>query len=60
MPKKFIDDGVYVDFDGYNVIVTTEKDGKTTNRIALRDEAMRQLWTYYVKRIAVGVTTDDD
>lgn len=49
MPKEYIGDGVYVDFDGYQLELSTERENGT-NRIYLEP----QLWvnlTKYVERL---------
>lgn len=35
MDKRYLGDGVYVEFDGYNLILTTENGITATNRIVL-------------------------
>lgn len=42
--RKYIGDGVYADFDGYNIVLTTE-DG--TNRIVLEPDVWNDLMNYY-------------
>ena len=38
IPKRYIGDGVYVDFDGYALVLTTEDGISVTNRIVLEPE----------------------
>ena len=45
--RKYIGDGVYADFDGYNVVLTTEDGIKATNRIVLEPDVWNDLMTYY-------------
>lgn len=41
--KKYIGDGVYVEFDGYGLQLTTEDGLRTTNRIVLEPEVWEAL-----------------
>ena len=38
MPKRYIGDGVYVDFDGFALVLTTSDGISETNRIVLEPE----------------------
>jgi len=44
--KEYLGDGVYADFDGYHVVLTTENGMHTTNRICLDDEVVEALELY--------------
>jgi len=48
--KQYIGDGVYADFDGFNVILTTENGIETTNRIVLEPEILSSFkrWEQWV------------
>jgi hypothetical protein len=41
--KEFLGDGVYADFDGYNLILTTENGTSVTNTIYLEPEVITAL-----------------
>jgi hypothetical protein len=45
-PKLYIGDGVYIDFDGYALVLTTEDGVRVTNRIVLEPEVYRCLLRY--------------
>ena len=44
--KQYIGDGVYVDFDGLHIVVTTENGIATTNTVYLCPETLSELETY--------------
>lgn len=44
--KRYIGDGVYVDFDGFALVLTTENGIDTTNRIVLEPKVYAALITY--------------
>lgn len=46
MPKQYIGDGVYVDFDGFSLILTTENGISVTNTIVLEPDVWRALIEY--------------
>lgn len=50
MDKQYIGDGVYVDYDGYGFILTTENGIEQTNIIILEPEVYESL-VRYVDRI---------
>lgn len=50
MSKEYIGDGVYVDFNGYALTLTTENGIEVTNRIVLEPEVYRAL-VQYVERL---------
>jgi len=45
MEKRYIGDGVYASFDGYQIWLTTERDGRT-HSIALEAETFDALIQY--------------
>jgi hypothetical protein len=45
-PKMYLGDGVYVEFDGYSLVLTTENGIETTNRIVLEPEVYSNLVEY--------------
>jgi hypothetical protein len=45
--KAYLGDGVYADFDGYAVVLTTENGIDTTNRIVLEPEILRSLTDFW-------------
>jgi hypothetical protein len=44
--KEYIGDGVYVDFDGYNIVLTTENGISVTNTIVLDPTVIKSMLTY--------------
>lgn len=48
--KVYIGDGVYVDFDGYGFILTTENGIEVTNTVVLEPEIFDSL-VAYVSRV---------
>ena len=44
--KQYIGDGVYVEFDGYDIVLTTEDGISVTNRIVLEFEVLASLLAY--------------
>lgn len=46
MEKQYIGDGAYVDFDGWNIILTTEIGIRTTNVIFLEPQVVESLLRY--------------
>ena len=46
MRKYYIGDAVYVEYDGYNVILTTENGISVTNTIVLEPEVWDDLVTW--------------
>ena len=51
MSKRYIGDGVYVDFDGYALVLTTEDGLRETNRIVLEPTVYSAL-ARYVERLS--------
>lgn len=52
MSKQYIGDGVYVDYDGTSLILTTENGITITNSIYLEPEVWAELDNYVKKIIA--------
>jgi hypothetical protein len=46
MPKEYIGDGVYADWNGYQIVVTTEDGVRTTNTIFMEADVFRSLVDY--------------
>lgn len=44
--KKYLGDGVYVDFDGWNLVLTAENGVTATDRIVLEPEVIDALSKY--------------
>lgn len=44
--KKYLGDGVYADFDGFNIILTTENGIEATNTIVLEPKVGLDLYSY--------------
>ena len=45
--KKYLGDAVYADFDGYNVVLTTENGIEQTNVIVLEPSVISRLKEYF-------------
>lgn len=60
--KQYIGDGVYVDFDGWALVLTTENGVETTNRIVLETEVYTGLVEYVdaLKAAAKAARDTDD
>jgi hypothetical protein len=50
MPKEYLGDSVYVDHDGYGVVLTTDNGYGPSNTIILEPEVVTAL-NNYIKRI---------
>ena len=46
MPKQYLGDAVYVDDDGFGVVLTTEDGVRVTNRIVLEPAVVDALLLY--------------
>lgn len=46
MNKQYLGDGVYVEYDGYGLVLTTENGIEATNRIVLEPEVCSSLVRY--------------
>lgn len=49
IPKEYLGDAVYVDFDGYHVVLTTEDGICVTNTIALEPAVIAALTRYFTR-----------
>lgn len=49
MAKRYIGDSIYVDYDGWSYIVTTENGISTQNTIVFEPEYMQALFDYVEK-----------
>lgn len=50
MNKEYIGDGVYVEYENYSVILTTENGVEVTNRIVLESDVLDNV-NKYLKRM---------
>jgi hypothetical protein len=48
LDKRYLGDGVYADYDGYGVVLTTENGITTTNRIVLEPEIIIEVERYFL------------
>ena len=48
--KEYLGDAVYVDYDGYHVVLTTENGYRSTNTIYLEDRVFESL-RHYMDRV---------
>jgi hypothetical protein len=62
MKKQYIGDGVYVEFDGWAIVLTTENGVETTNRVVLETEVYSSLVAYVdaLKSAAEKARESDD
>jgi hypothetical protein len=51
MTKVYLGDGVYVDFDGWNIVLTTENGITVTNRICLSDYTAQEFIRWYKRNV---------
>ena len=58
--KHYLGDAVYVDFDGYMLVLTTEDGIRATNTIALEPEVYRALLQYVAILTARAETVCDE
>jgi hypothetical protein len=58
MIKTYLGDGVYIAFDGYQIILTTENGLGVTNTIVLEPEVLSALYVFVelIKAQTPGVT----
>lgn len=58
--KAYIGDGVYADFDGYHIVLTTEGGGNMSNRIYLDPQVLQGLDAYRERVLkALSAPTND-
>jgi hypothetical protein len=50
MPKTYLGDGLYADFDGYHVVLTAENGIRATNTVYL-DPQVLQAFSEYLKSL---------
>ena len=55
--KSYLGDGVYVDFDGFALVLTTENGIETSNTIVLKPEVYVAL-TRYVARLKEKIASN--
>jgi hypothetical protein len=62
MKKQYIGDGVYVEFDGWALVLTTEDGASVTNRIVLDDSVYFALVGVVdaLRAAAAAARRDDD
>ena len=61
--KSYIGDGVYVDYDGYHVVLTTEDGVSVTSRVCLDVSVWKQLLNWYERHLQgteTGEYANDD
>ena len=44
--KQYLGDGVYADFDGWSIVLTTENGVKATNTIYLEESVVKAFYDY--------------
>lgn len=59
MDKKYLGDGVYAEFDGYHIVLTTENGAEVTNTIFMEPAVFIQL-KHYVDQLAMSMEKDPD
>jgi hypothetical protein len=52
--KEYLGDGVYADFDGFSVVLTTEDGYRATNTIVLEPEVIAALQRFVERLRAKG------
>ena len=57
--KRYLGDAVYVEFDGYHIVLTTNNGICTTNTIALEQEVFNAL-VQYEKRLKQKLANTPD
>lgn len=55
--KTYLGDSVYADFDGFQIVLTTENGYGPSNRICMESEVFRALFAYIEKCYCVTITT---
>jgi hypothetical protein len=50
--KDYLGDGVYVDFDGFSLVLTTENGVETTNTMILEPQVYEALTRYVARLVA--------
>jgi hypothetical protein len=53
--KRYLGDGVYADFDGHFLILTTEDGRSTTNTIYLEPEVLTSFYAYVQELLSSAV-----
>lgn len=57
-PKSYLGDAVYVEHDGFGLVLTTEDGYSTTNRIVLEPEVWGALETYIKRHVEAAQAVD--
>lgn len=60
MGKQYLGDGVYVDFDGYQLVLTTENGISVTNQIFMEPIVVAALIEYFDKIKSEASNDDSD
>lgn len=58
--KEYLGDSVYAEFDGYNVILTTNNYGPDTNTIYLEPNVIEKLNNFIVRQKEKANAESDD
>jgi hypothetical protein len=58
MNKQYIGDGVYVEQDGSDLVLTTENGIETTNIIVLESEVLNNIFRYLKLKVTKEVDSD--
>ena len=56
----YLGDSVYVDFDGYHIVLTTENGYGPTNQICLEPDVLRSLNNYWDRIIEIHKSKNKD
>lgn len=56
--KQYLGDGVYINFDGHDIILTTENGIEVQNRIVLEPKVLHSLFMY-LNKLRRGETNEN-